>query len=117
MFDVDRLLQLGLFNQLIPIWQVFFYIASMLPFLLLDRLKICLFLTYLFTFYLGFIVQWGDYLAASGVLLPFLLYTISGIVIPVAFVILLFREEGIHTSFTRRKSAETLKQFDPEQRI
>ena len=115
MFDVDRLLQLELFNQLIPVWQVFFYIATMLPFLLLNRPKICLLLTYLFTFYLGFIVQWGDYLAASGVLLPFVLYTLSGIIIPVAFVALLFSEEGIHMSFRRRKSAEILRDFDPKQ--
>ena len=65
MFDIDHLLQLGVFNQLIPIWQVFFFIASLLPFLLWNRVKICLLITYLFTYYLGFMVQWGDYLSPA----------------------------------------------------
>ena len=41
MFDIETLMQLGVFNQLIPIWQVFFFIAGLLPFLLMDRVKIC----------------------------------------------------------------------------
>jgi hypothetical protein len=32
MFDTDELLKLGIFNQLIPIWQVLFLIASLFPF-------------------------------------------------------------------------------------
>ena len=48
MFDIDNLMHLGVFNQLIPIWQVFFFIAGLLPFLLMDRVKICLLITYLF---------------------------------------------------------------------
>jgi len=74
MFDIDHLLQLGVFNQLIPIWQVFFFIASLLPFLLWNRVKICLLITYLFTYYLGFMVQWGDYISHSGSMQPFVLY-------------------------------------------
>src|SRR5437899_166827 len=35
MFDINHLLELGVFSQLIPIWQVFFFIASLFPFLLL----------------------------------------------------------------------------------
>jgi len=34
MFDIDELLKLGIFNQLIPVWQILFFIASLLPFLL-----------------------------------------------------------------------------------
>ena len=92
MFDIDHLLQLGVFNQLIPIWQVFFFIASLLPFLLLNRVKICLLITYLFTYYLGFMVQWGDYISNSGSMQPFVLYSLSGLMIAVFFVATIFSE-------------------------
>jgi len=92
MFDIDHLMQLGVFNQLIPVWQVFFFIASLLPFLLWDRVKICLLITYLFTYYLGFMVQWGDYLSTSGSMQPFVLYSLSGLGIAVFFVATIFTE-------------------------
>ena len=92
MFDIDHLMSLGVFNQLIPIWQVFFYIASMLPFLLWNRVKICLLITYLFTYYLGFMVQWGDYIASTGSMQPFVLYSLSGVAIAVFFVATIFTE-------------------------
>lgn len=93
MFDIDHLMKLGVFNQIIPIWQVFFYIASMLPFLLFNRVKICLLITYLFTYYLGFMVQWGDYIASSGSMQPFVLYSLSGVAIAVFFVATIFSEK------------------------
>ena len=93
MFDLDNLLHLGVFNQLIPVWHVFFFIASMLPFLLFNRVKICLLITYLFTFYLGFMVQWGDYLASTGSMQPFVLYSFSGLAIAVFFVATIFTEK------------------------
>jgi hypothetical protein len=92
MFDIDHLLRLGVFSQLIPIWQVFFFIASLLPFLLLNRVKICLLITYLFTFYLGFMVQWGDYIASMGSMQPFVIYSFSGLAVAVFFVATLFSE-------------------------
>ena len=92
MFDIENLLRLGVFNQLIPVWHVFFFIAGMLPFLLFNRVKICLLITYLFTFYLGFMVQWGDYLASTGSLQPFVLYSFSGLAIAVVFVATIFTE-------------------------
>lgn len=92
MFDIEHLMALGVFNQLIPIWQVFFFIAGLLPFLLLDRVKICLLITYLFTFYLGFMVQWGDYLASTGSMQPFVLYSLSGLAIAVFFVATIFTD-------------------------
>ena len=92
MFDIDNLLQLGVFNQLIPIWQVFFFIASLLPFLLWNRVKICLLITYMFTYYLGFMVQWGDYISSSGTMQPFVLYSLSGLAIAVFFVATIFTE-------------------------
>jgi hypothetical protein len=93
MFDVATLVSMGLFNQMIPIWQVFFYILALVPFLLFNRIKICLLLTYLFTYYLGFMVQWGDYIASAGSMPPFVLYAFSGLAIVVFFVATFFREE------------------------
>jgi hypothetical protein len=93
MFDIDHLLQLGVFNQLIPIWQVFFFIASLLPFLLWNRVKVCLLITYLFTYYLGFMVQWGDYISNTGSMQPFVLYSLSGLAIAVFFVATIFTEQ------------------------
>jgi uncharacterized membrane protein len=92
MFDLENLLRLGVFNQLIPVWQVFFFIASLLPFLLFNRVKICLLITYLFTYYLGFMVQWGDYISTSGSMQPFVLYSLSGLAIAVFFVATIFTE-------------------------
>ncbi len=92
MFDLEHLLQLGVFSQLIPVWHVFFLIAGMLPFLLFNRVKICLLITYLFTFYLGFMVQWGDHIATTGSMQPFVLYSFSGLAIAVFFVATIFTE-------------------------
>jgi len=92
MFDIENLMQLGVFSQLLPIWQVFFFIAALLPFLLMDRVKICLLITYLFTFYLGFMVQWGEYLSSTGSMQPFVLYSLSGLAIAVFFVATIFTD-------------------------
>jgi hypothetical protein len=99
MFDISHLLELGVFNQLIPIWQVFFFIASLLPFLLWNRVKICLLITYLFTYYLGFMVQWGDYISSTGSMQPFVLYSLSGLAIAVFFVATIFTEQPEKTKF------------------
>jgi hypothetical protein len=112
MFDAEKLLQLGLFNQVVPVWQVFFFIVVLIPFLLLNRMKICLFLLYLFTFYLGFVVQWGDYLASAGAMLPFMLYAFSGIFVSVVFVLLAFKDEGFRISQLWKKNGTTLQEFD-----
>ncbi|MEX0804947.1 MAG: hypothetical protein WD688_16760 [Candidatus Binatia bacterium] len=92
MSEIENLLKLGVFNQLIPIWQVFFFIASLLPFLLWNRVKICLLITYMFTYYLGFMVQWGDYISNMGSMQPFVLYSLSGLAIAVFFVATIFAE-------------------------
>jgi hypothetical protein len=97
MFDLDNLLKLGVFNQLIPVWQVFFFIGSLLPFLLLNRVKICLLITYLFTYYLGFMVQWGDYISTSGTMQPFVLYSLSGLAVAVFFVATIYNEKPDQT--------------------
>lgn len=92
MFDVETLIDLGLPNHAISIWQVFFYIAMMVPFLLLQRVKVCLLLTYLFTYYLAFLIYWGEAIA-SGSTGPFILYALSGLAIMVLFVAASFQEK------------------------
>lgn len=94
MFDLERLLKLGVFNQLVPIWQVLFFIASLLPFLLWNRVKLCLLITYLFTYYLGFMVQWGDYIASTGSMQPFVLYAFSGLLVAAFFVATIFTDNS-----------------------
>ena len=94
MFDTDELLKLGIFNQLIPIWQVLFLIAALLPFLLWNRVKICPLITYLFTYYLGFMIIFGEHLANAGGMQPFVLYALSGLGIAVFFVATIFTEGG-----------------------
>ena len=93
MFDIENLMRLGVFSQLIPIWQVFFFVASLLPFLLWNRVKICLLITYMFTYYLGFMVQWGEHIATTGSMPPFVLYSLSGLAIAVFFVATIFNEQ------------------------
>jgi len=102
-FDTEKLLSLGFFNQVIPIWQVFFFILSLLPFLLLNRVKICLLITYMFTYYLGFMVQWGDYISESGSMSPFAMYALCGMAIAVFFVLTFFGDESkqVHIRLSR----------------
>lgn len=114
MFDVESLLELGLLSHMIPVWQVFIFIAALLPFLLWNRVRLCLLITYLFTFYLGFMVQWGDYLAESGTLFPFFVYAFSGIVITVVFVILMFKEEGAGIAVSWKRHTEMLRPYRPD---
>jgi hypothetical protein len=114
MFDVENLLQLGLLHHMIPVWQVFFFLLALLPFLLWNQVRLCLLITYLFTFYLGFMVQWGDHLAAAGALFPFFLYAFSGIVVTVVFVVLIFREEGLVLPKSWKRQIETLRPYEPE---
>ncbi len=86
MFDTETLLSLGLANQVISIWQVFLYIAAMVLCLLLQRVRLGLLITYLFAYYLAFLIYWGDYIANAGSMAPFLLYTFCGVAIVVLFM-------------------------------
>jgi len=94
MLDVDTLLSLELPNHLISIWQVFIYIALMLPCLLLQRTKLCLLITYIFAYYLAFLVYWGDIIAEAGSMVPFAIYALSGLAIVVLFVAASFSERA-----------------------
>lgn len=93
MFDVETLMSLGLTNHAVSIWQVFFFIVLLVPFLLLRRTKVCLLLTYLFTYYLAFLIYWGEAIA-SGSTGPFILYALSGLAIMVLFVAASFQEKA-----------------------
>lgn len=92
MFDAQKLASMGLLNQLVPIWQVLFYIAIMIVFLLLYRVRMCLLISFLFTYYLGFLVQWGDYITQSAFMLPFVLYAISGLALAIICAAVFFSE-------------------------
>ena len=92
MFNVETLLGLGLTNQVVSIWQIFIYILIMIPFLLLQRVKLCLLVTYLFAYYLAFLIYWGDFIVNAGSMAPFLLYTFCGVAIVVLFVAASFYE-------------------------
>ena len=92
MIDVKQILELGFFTQQIPVWQVFLFIAGLVLLLLRSRVKICLLLTYLYTFYLGFMVQWGEQLADNDAIQPFVLYALCGLAIAVFYVATIFTE-------------------------
>lgn len=47
----------------------------------------------MFTYYLGFMVQFGEYIATSGSMQPFVLYSLSGLAIAVFFVATIFTEQ------------------------
>ena len=47
----------------------------------------------MFTYYLGFMVQFGDYISTSGSMQPFVLYSLSGLAIAVFFVATIFTEQ------------------------
>ena len=94
MIEMDEMIKLGIFSQVIPVWQVLFFIASLLPFLLWNRVKVCLLVTYLFTYYLGFLGIFGEHLANAGSMQPFVLYALSGLGIAVFFVATIFTEGG-----------------------
>ncbi|MFQ5917681.1 MAG: hypothetical protein ACE5I0_07720, partial [Candidatus Binatia bacterium] len=48
----------------IPAWQMAFFIITLSLFLLMRRIKLCLITTFLFTFYWGFFLYWGDIIAS-----------------------------------------------------
>jgi hypothetical protein len=51
----------------------------------------------MFTYYLGFMVQWGEHIATTGSMQPFVLYSLSGLAIAVFFVATIFNEESAKT--------------------
>lgn len=100
MFDVERLLNLGLPSHVISVWQVFFYIAALLLSLLLKRIRICLLITYLFAYYLAFQIYWEEKIAA-GSMAQLVVYALSGLAIAVLFVAGLFYEKRVAAQSAR----------------
>lgn len=100
MFDVERLLNLGLPSHVISVWQVFFYIAALLLSLLLKRIRICLLITYLFAYYLAFQIYWEEEIAA-GSMARLVVYALSGLAIAVLFVAGLFYEKRVAAQAAR----------------
>ena len=106
MFDVTTLLELGLTTQVISVWQVFIYIVIMIPFLLLQRTRLCLLITYLFTYYLAFVIYWGELIESASSLVPFALYTFCGLAIVVLFVVASFQEKASIKRAAEKQRAE-----------
>ncbi len=87
MFNAETLISLGLANQVLSIWQVFIYLIIMISCLLLQRAKLCLLITYLFSYYLAFLIYWGDFIAKASSMVPFALYMFCGLAIVLLFVV------------------------------
>lgn len=94
-FDVETLLGLGLPNHVVSVWQVFAFMALLIPFLLLHRVKICLLITYLYAYYLAFLIYWGEYISSAGTMFPFFLYAFSGFAIVILYILASFREKTL----------------------
>jgi len=94
MFDTDTLLSLGLPNQLISMWQIFLYIAILITFLMLHLVRLCLLITYMFTYYLAYVIYWRDVIQSASSLTPSFLFATSGLAIVVLFVAALFSEQA-----------------------
>jgi len=94
MFNTDTLLSLGLPNHLVSTWQVFLYIAILLISLMLHRIRLCLLITYMFTYYLAYIIYWRDVIQSASTMTPFVLFVTSGLAIVVLFLAELFSEQA-----------------------
>jgi hypothetical protein len=84
---------MGLPSQVISVWQVFPYVALTIFFLLLQRIKLCLLISYIFTYYLAFVTYWGELIANAKSMAPFFIYTMCGLAIVVLFVAASFTEK------------------------
>ena len=105
-FDPQALLGLGLPNQVISIWLVFVYVALMTLFLLFRRVKLCLIVTFLFTYYWAFSFYWGQYIADTGSFGAFLLYLGWGVAIVVLYIAASFYERAAERKMERALESE-----------
>ncbi len=60
----DLLAQFSSVELVIPAWQMAFFIITISVSMLMRRVKLCLITIFLFTFYWGFLLYWGDILAS-----------------------------------------------------
>jgi hypothetical protein len=93
-FDTEALLSLSLPDHLVSMWQIFLYIAVLITSLMLHRVRLCLLITYMFTYYLAFTIYWADIIENAGTLTPFFLYVGSGLAIVVLFAVASFSEQA-----------------------
>ena len=85
--------QMLLIELVIPAWQMALFIVTISVFILIQRIKLTLIITFLFTFYWAFFLYWGDVLA-SFAKFPFVaaVYLVSGVIYTVLTLIAFYRE-------------------------
>ncbi len=85
--------QMLLIELVIPAWQMALFIVTISVFMLIQRIKLTLITTFLFTFYWAFFLYWGNILA-SFAKFPFVaaLYLVSGVIYIVLTLIAFYRE-------------------------
>ncbi len=85
--------QMLLIELVIPAWQMALFIVTISIFMLIQRIKLTLITTFLFTFYWAFFLYWGNVLA-SFAKFPFVaaLYLVSGVIYIVLTLIAFYRE-------------------------
>jgi len=85
--------QMLLIELVIPAWQMALFIVTISVFMLIQRIKLTLITTFLFTFYWAFFLYWGNVLA-SFAKFPFVaaLYLVSGVIYIVLTLIAFYRE-------------------------
>ncbi len=96
MFSEVFIPQLFLNDMTIPAWQMALFIIIISIFMLLQRHKLCLVTTYLFTFYWAFFLYWGEVVLSSFGRLPHaaVLYLVFGTIHITLTLIGLFQEEA-----------------------
>lgn len=95
MATLEILHQIGQVGLVIPAWQMALYMGLISIFTLMQRRKLCLIITYIFTLYWGFYLFGGDLLEAFGGSPQVLsIYIICGLVILGLFVFACFQEES-----------------------
>lgn len=90
----EALLNSELLRQLLSVWEVFLYVGILVPALLLRRVKFCLLVSFMFTYYLAFLLYWGDYIERSPSALAFFAYLISGVAVVALVVVESFKEQA-----------------------
>jgi len=82
-----------LIELVIPAWQMALFIVTISVFMLIQRIKLTLIITFLFTFYWAFFLYWGDVIASFAKFpLVAALYLVSGVIYVVLTLIAFYRE-------------------------
>ncbi len=104
MVEVGTLLELRLTEMLLPAWPVMLYVVLVTLSVFMGRRQLCLLISYLFTFYWGFSLHWGAFLSSGTYLIAFTVYTICGLLIAVAAIVVLLSKPA--TGISRADQAE-----------